>query len=67
MPRYYTQSGCYPDPTKACFTVSGPQAADQIPQEVRNLLDRPGVVQVDVRFDHGRGERVTVYTKLEGE
>ena len=37
--RYFTQAGQYPK-IEACFVMSGPQDAEQIPECVRILLDR---------------------------
>lgn len=65
MKRYFTDSGSYPEPTRAAFNISGPQTEDQIPEGVRLLLDMPGITQVDVRFNHGLGERIEVFRKIE--
>jgi hypothetical protein len=56
--------GSNPDETKASFHIQGPQAEDQIPEGVKLLLEMEGVSQVDVRFDHGQGKRITVFQKM---
>lgn len=65
MTRYQSDCGTYPEPTKACFTISGPQNEDQIPEGVKLILAMPGVTQVDVRFNHGQGDRIEVFRKID--
>lgn len=67
MTRYQTDCGMGPEPTKAFFNISGPQNEDQIPEGVKLLLNMPGITQVDVRFDHGLGERIEVFRKIKEE
>lgn len=61
--RYHMQTGDHPE-IKAGFFLSGPQADHQILSEIRQLLDRPGIKSVSVIFNHGLGERITVYQPI---
>ena len=49
---------------KGIMHVSGPQAADQVRKEIKDLLDLPGVMQVIVIGDYGTGERFSSYNKI---
>jgi hypothetical protein len=62
--RYYTQSGCNPE-IRAAITLAGPQMANHVPEEVVKMLDRPGIKQVAVIFDHGLGKRIELFQKIE--
>jgi len=64
--RYHTASGSHPD-LKASFHLAGPQNADQIPEEVRRLLDRNGVTHVCVMTDFGVYPGITVYRKIKDD
>lgn len=46
------------------MTASGPQNRDQVPPEVVALLERPGILEVVMIFDHGLGRRFTMYSKI---
>lgn len=61
--RYFSQFGSNPR-IEASLHMSGPQNADQIPQEVRELLNKEGVKKVIVLGDYGTGERIVVYEKM---
>jgi len=63
MERYFTQSGSSPE-LQACWHIAGLQCADQISQEVKDLLALPGVKQVAVFYNHGVGDRVDVYVPI---
>ena len=64
--RYYTQSGGSPE-LKAAFFISGPQAEDQVEENIRKLLDQPGIHMVAVFYNHGVGERVDFVRKIPEE
>lgn len=64
MKRYHTAIGSFPEEVKAAFHIQGPQNEDQIAKEIRDLLDRSGITQVDIRYNHGLGDRIEVYRKL---
>lgn len=61
--RYHTSCGANPE-LKAAFFLSGPQDESQVGEEVRKLLDMPGIQGVAVFFDHGTGERVQLFRKM---
>ena len=63
MQRYYTQSGSEPK-VELALHIAGPQMADQIPEEVRRLLDREGVKEVAVLTDYGIYPGITLYRKI---
>lgn len=66
MKRYFTQTGSHPS-IEACVHIAGPQAEDQIPKEICDLLDRPGIQRVAVFYNHGAGDRVDVIAKMPEE
>ncbi len=61
--RYHTTFGSHPK-IEGCFHMAGPQDEDQIMKEIRDILDKPGIKQVIVIFDHGAGERIEVVQKM---
>lgn len=64
--RYYTQTGGNPDISMSLF-MARPQLAEQVPSEVKSILDRPGIKQVLILYNHGLGERIDCYsTKMQG-
>lgn len=63
MTHYYSQFGSDPK-IEATFLAKGPQNADQIPADVRALLDKPGITQVAVLSNYGLGERIVIYQRL---
>ncbi len=60
--RYFTESGANPELSYQ-LTIAGPQLADQVPEEVRKLLDRPNVIRVVV-FTHYAYPAMTAYRKI---
>ncbi len=44
--------------------MRGPQDESRIMKEIRDILDKPGIKQVVVIFDHGAGERIEVIQKM---
>lgn len=62
--RYFTSSGSNPEQVKACFHMCGPQDESQISESIRKILDMPGVTQIDIRFNHGQGDRIKVIRKM---
>lgn len=61
--RYLVAFGSNPE-FKGCFFMQGPQAASEIPSEVKSLLARSGVKEVAVVGDYGIGVRIAVYRAL---
>lgn len=45
--------------------ISGPQDEEQVSEEVKKLLARPGVIRVSIEYDHGTGRKMTLYNKIE--
>ncbi len=64
--RYHLQTGSHPE-IKACIFISGPQNGDQVDDCVLSLLDRPGIKSVSIVFDHGFGERIEIYQRMNNE
>lgn len=64
MARYHMAVGSHPEELKASFHIQGPQDESQVPEEVRKLLDKEGIHQVDIRYAMGLGERVVSYRKM---
>lgn len=64
MKRVHTQFGSHPE-IKACITMAGPQAEDQVPPEVIALLNKKGIKTVAVLFDHGLGMRIEIFNPMQ--
>lgn len=62
--RYYTASGSNPEETKACFFIQGPQDEEQVSPAIRELLNLKGVTHVEIRYNHGLGPRIDVYSRI---
>lgn len=62
--RYHTATGSKPD-IQACYHIMGPQDADQIPDGIKTLLDMKGIKAVAIIYDHGLGERIDHFRKIE--
>lgn len=60
---YYLYAGGFGPVLKFSVSVEGPQNANQVWDEVKLLLDRPGVKEVAIIYDHGQGEKVATYRK----
>ena len=61
--RYYKQIGESPD-LLYTLHMAGPQNKDQVDSNIRDLLDRTGIEQVAIWYNHGVGPRIAVYSKL---
>ena len=64
--RYHTASGSAPK-LEASFFLQGPQDESQVADDIKNLLDRPGILSVAIFYDHGLGTRVDVVRKIPEE
>lgn len=64
MALYYTVFGSDPQPIVAAVLMSGPQDESQIPEPVKQLLDKKGVTSVAVMFNHGQGNRVETFRRM---
>lgn len=61
--RYHVTSGESPAVEYNLITA-GPQTADQVPEEVQALLNKPGVYRVVVLLNHGEGNRIETFAKF---
>lgn len=64
--RYSMQSGSNPE-LLGTLHMSGPQNRDQVSSEVVALLEKPGIQQVIILYNHGLGDRFTSYSKIQEE
>ncbi len=61
--RYHFANGSNPE-LRASMHMMGPQAADQVPDSVKEILKNPAIKYVAIVYDNGLGERVDVYSEL---
>lgn len=64
--RYFVQCGGYPK-LDAQMSIAGPMSADQVPEEIKKILERKEVTEVILFTNYGSYPGMTSYSKMKEE